>query len=105
MVCSFSFMVLLTANHKRDYYSVLKSTCRQTGSSSRNKRYFVSAHSVRKPATAGKLFIPICIGIPSPHSVRSDFTGFAIAALIAWKLMVTNAITAANKPAAIKTHQ
>ncbi len=33
------------------------------------------------------------------HSVRNDFTGLAIAAFIAWKLTVTNAIAIANNPA------
>ena len=32
------------------------------------------------------------------HSVRSDFAGFVIAALIAWKLTVINAIKIADAP-------
>ena len=39
------------------------------------------------------------------HSVRSDFTGFESAALIAWKLIVNNAITIANAAATINIHQ
>src|SRR6187401_1101998 len=39
------------------------------------------------------------------HSVRSDFTGLAMAALIAWKLIVTNAINKADAPASINIHQ
>jgi hypothetical protein len=39
------------------------------------------------------------------HSVRSDFTGFATAALTAWKLMVTSAIKHAATPAIANTHQ
>ena len=38
------------------------------------------------------------------HSVRSDFTGFAIAAFIAWKLTVINAINKAVIPAKANTH-
>lgn len=38
------------------------------------------------------------------HSVRNDFTGFAIAAFIDWKLIVNNAISNAATPATIKTH-
>ena len=38
------------------------------------------------------------------YSVRNDFTGFAIAAFIAWKLIVTKAITAARIPAVINIH-
>ena len=37
------------------------------------------------------------------YSVRKDLTGFAIAALIAWKLIVRNAIKIAEIPAAINT--
>ena len=37
------------------------------------------------------------------YSVRNDFTGFAIAALIAWKLIVTDAITKAATAAAVNT--
>ena len=33
------------------------------------------------------------------YSVRSDFAGFVIAALIAWKLTVINAIKIADAPA------
>ena len=39
------------------------------------------------------------------HSVRKLFTGLAIAALIAWKLIVMNAINAAINPAMTNTHQ
>src|SRR3954468_24197298 len=39
------------------------------------------------------------------HSVRNDFTGFAIAALIAWKLIVANAMMIASSPAARNIHQ
>src|SRR6187401_437468 len=39
------------------------------------------------------------------HSVRSDFTGLAMAALIAWKLIVANAINNADAPASINIHQ
>jgi len=38
------------------------------------------------------------------HSVRSDFTGFAIAAFIAWKLIVANAINTASNPANRNIH-
>ena len=36
------------------------------------------------------------------HSVRKDFTGFAKAAFIAWKLTVSNVMTSAPKPERIK---
>jgi len=39
------------------------------------------------------------------HSVRNDFTGFDLAAFIAWKLTVTNEITKAINPAAANTSQ
>ena len=39
------------------------------------------------------------------HSVRKDFTGLAMAALIAWKLTVIIAISVAVAAATIKTHQ
>jgi len=39
------------------------------------------------------------------HSVRSDFTGFATAALTAWKLTVVNAIKIASNPAITNIHQ
>src|SRR5438552_4722237 len=39
------------------------------------------------------------------YSVRKDFTGLAIAALIAWKLRVMNAINRAVVPAITKTDQ
>lgn len=39
------------------------------------------------------------------YSVRNDFTGLAIAALIAWKLTVIIAITIAMTPASINIHQ
>jgi hypothetical protein len=39
-----------------------------------------------------------------PYSVRRLFTGLAIAALIAWKLTVINAISNAARPAAINIH-
>jgi hypothetical protein len=39
------------------------------------------------------------------YSVRSDFTGFATAAFIAWKLTVNNAINMAIEPAAKNIHQ
>src|SRR4030095_15765290 len=39
-----------------------------------------------------------------PYSVRNDFTGFAIAALIARKLTVANAISKAAIPAVRNTH-
>ena len=38
------------------------------------------------------------------HSVRNDFTGFAIAAFIAWKLTVINAISIVIIPAAKNIH-
>ena len=38
------------------------------------------------------------------YSVRSDFTGFATAALIAWKLIVNNAINVAKIPAIKNIH-
>src|ERR1051325_5655417 len=38
------------------------------------------------------------------HSVLNDFTGFAIAALIAWKLIVENAINTATNPANPNIH-
>ena len=38
------------------------------------------------------------------HSVRKLFTGVAIAAFIAWKLTVTNAINMAIIPASTNTH-
>jgi hypothetical protein len=41
----------------------------------------------------------------SNYSDRNEFTGFATAAFIAWKLIVPNAITPARRPAAAKTHQ
>jgi hypothetical protein len=39
------------------------------------------------------------------YSVRKLFTGFATAALIAWKLIVANAISTDKMPAAANTHQ
>jgi len=39
------------------------------------------------------------------YSVRKDLTGLAMAALIAWKLIVIIAITVAVVAATIKTHQ
>src|SRR4030095_5622544 len=39
------------------------------------------------------------------YSVRKDFTGFATAALIAWKLIVPKAIMTASNPAATNIHQ
>ena len=39
------------------------------------------------------------------YSVLKLFTGFAIAALIAWKLTVSNAINNARSPATRKTVQ
>ncbi len=39
------------------------------------------------------------------HSVRRLFTGFAIAAFIAWKLIVPKAIATAERPATPKIHQ
>ena len=39
------------------------------------------------------------------YSVLKLFTGFAIAALIAWKLTVINAIKITNNPAAANNHQ
>ncbi len=39
------------------------------------------------------------------HSVLKLFTGLAIAAFIAWKLIVANAIKTARNPAAINIHQ
>jgi len=47
---------------------------------------------------AGRLFTLLF------YSVLSDFTGFARAAFIAWKLIVINAITAARIPAAKNIH-
>ena len=38
------------------------------------------------------------------HSVRNDLTGFAMAALIAWKLTVIKVISRAPTPAAAKIH-
>ena len=46
-----------------------------------------------------------CARNDEPHSVRKDFTGFAIAALMAWKLMVNKAINSAITPANTNTHQ
>ena len=43
---------------------------------------------------------------PTPnYSVLKLFTGFAIAAFIAWKLTVINAINTATNPANTNTHQ
>jgi hypothetical protein len=39
------------------------------------------------------------------HSVLKLFTGFAIAAFIAWKLIVINAINSAVNAAIANTHQ
>ena len=39
------------------------------------------------------------------YSLRNDFTGFAIAALIAWTLTVSIAMNNATVPATAKTHQ
>ena len=39
------------------------------------------------------------------YSVRNDFTGLAMAAFIAWKLTVANAINIINKPARANIHQ
>ena len=51
------------------------------------------------PATGGHPSLLII------HSVRNDFTGFAIAAFIAWKLMVSKAIKIATTPAIKNIHQ
>ena len=42
--------------------------------------------------------------VNSPYSVLKLFTGFASAALMAWKLMVAKAITADSTAAAKNTH-
>ena len=42
---------------------------------------------------------------PIAHSERRLFTGFAIAAFIAWKLMVASAIIIAASPPAANSHQ
>ena len=42
--------------------------------------------------------------MPISYSVLKLFTGFAIAAFIALKLIVTNAINKATKPAATNIH-
>ena len=42
---------------------------------------------------------------PPVYSVRKDFTGFATAAFIAWKLTVNNAISNARIPATKNIHQ
>ena len=39
------------------------------------------------------------------YSVRNDLTGLAIAAFIAWKLTVNNAITIASNPASKKINK
>jgi hypothetical protein len=39
------------------------------------------------------------------YSVRKLFTGFAIAAFIAWKLIVASAIISATSPPAANNHQ
>ena len=39
------------------------------------------------------------------HSLRNDSTGFAVAALTAWKLTVSKAITIDANPAMAKIHQ
>lgn len=39
------------------------------------------------------------------YSIRNDLTGFAIAARIAWKLMVNKAINSAEAPASANTCQ
>jgi len=44
-------------------------------------------------------------GFRGAYSVLKLFTGFMIAALIAWKLTVTKAVSNAAKPAATKIHQ
>ncbi len=44
-------------------------------------------------------------GFRVAHSVRNDSTGFATAALIAWKLIVNNAIPTAIKLAATKSQK
>ena len=45
------------------------------------------------------------IALSLSHSVRRDSTGFAIAALIAWKLTVIKAMNTANAPAIANIHQ
>ena len=49
-------------------------------------------------------FKPISHSIHS-HSVRNDFTGFATAAFIAWKLTVINVIAMRPDPVTINIHQ
>ena len=52
--------------------------------------------------------VPIALSadrqVSGHHSVRSDFTGFAITAFIAWKLTVINVIINAPTPDATNIH-
>ena len=45
------------------------------------------------------------LNVPTIHSYFNDSTGFALAALIAWKLIVANAITKAIPPESANIHQ
>ena len=58
-----------------------------------------STHSVRKISPRNNR------DSVTPHSVRSDFTGFDSAAFIAWKLIVNKAMNIANTAATMNTHQ
>ena len=51
-----------------------------------------------------KVFYPaIHRGSPMSHSVRSDFTGLAIAAFIAWKLIANRVISTTTNPVTTNT--
>src|SRR5437762_13248890 len=51
------------------------------------------------------LHSPLTTNYSRSHSVLKLFTGFAIAAFIAWKLTVISAINNVNNPHAAKSHQ
>jgi hypothetical protein len=58
--------------------------------------------------SAMQLYLPAgkqALHLITTYSVRSDFTGFATAAFIAWKLTVINAINTVNTPAVLNIHQ
>ena len=78
-------------------------------------QFEVHRYKCQKPALSAGFFDTIyltfynelkpCSTFCFAYSVRKDSTGFAIAALIAWKLIVSNAITNAVKVVITNTAQ
>ena len=64
-----------------------------------SNRFIIALFLFDQPSDSCSAFVV------SPYSVLRLFTGFAIAALKAWKLIVPNAMMIASNPAPRKTHQ